>query len=851
MKNLGKLKGRQREMAIAMGHGMRVSGERHRAEVGRKQRQTQRIWPCGFARLLLAGTMISGAALLMPTIGHAEGAQPGEVAQSSGAMVQFDIPAQSLDRALTSFADQANVKLFFPSAGLGNAKAPALTGRFTRDQALQNLLAGSGYGWRVSGENTVTIEKIPSGQGSNADGTVTLDPVRVEAQQTTAPGGDVVKGYVAQKTSVGTKTDTPILEIPKSVSVVTRDEMDDRGASSIFDATQYAPGVFGQVYGSDPRGYETFYMRGFDNYETGEFRDGLHVTGANQALYAAEAYGMESVDILKGSNNTLYGQSNIGGIVNSVTKRPRADQKQEIRLEYGDWNRAEGAFDIGGKATEDGNVLFRLVGLGSDGDYEYDFANGDELGNRRVYIAPSVTIGANDDTTLTLIADFTRDRRSGNYTFVDSNGHNYGFVPGEPGWEFYDNDQFSIGTDLEHKINDVWKLTQKTRYTSINVHAGGVFGYSMTGNTINRYIGITENFAQGVVMDNQAEATFSTGAVDHKLLFGVDGEYETNDFKYGYDYSVPGINAYNPVISGINSYDGTFTADYDFLQTNTQYGFYGQDQLTIADNWILTGGARYSRIHRDTDYRQASKADEERTDDAVTTDLGLTYVFDNGVAPYVSYGEGFNVASGVAYGGGTLDPEKSHQYEAGVKYQPNGTNALFTAAVYQLTKTNAIASDPDHSGFSVQTGEVRSRGIELEAKANLMAGLDMTASYAFNHTEITADPNGNVGNDAMNAPRNLASLWLQYTFAGGALDGLKLGSGVRYTSGYYADNANSIDIDGRTLLDAAISYQLDENWSFGVNASNLTDEEYTTTCSSSRCYVGDGRRVEAHMTYNW
>ncbi|WP_063088872.1 MULTISPECIES: TonB-dependent siderophore receptor [unclassified Thalassospira] len=798
-------------------------------------------------RRLVATTLISGSALLSPWQAEASNiatdtASGVEVAQSS--MVTVDIPAQSLDRALTSLADQANLKLFFPSEGLGGLEASELQGEMPVDAALTTLLRGSGYTWRYTDGGTVTIEKL------SANGEGVLDTIHVQASALVADPTSPVEGYIATTTNTATKTGTSIVEAPQSISVVTRDEMTDRGAATLFEATRYTAGVFGEAYGKDPRGYDSFYMRGFTNYETGEFRDGLRVSGGNQALYAAEAYGLERVDILKGSSNTLYGQANVGGIVNSTTKRPHPDQKQEVRLEYGDWNHVSGAFDIGGAMIEDQSAMFRLVGLASHGNYEYDLANGDEVDKDRLYIAPSFLLQPNDDTKLTIMTDYTRDERGGNYVFVDAQGNNVGFMPGEPGFEYYNNDQFTAGIELDHRINDTWQVRQKTRYSSLDVEAGGVFGWRRNGNNIDRYVNYTDNEVRGVVVDNQVQADLEVGEVEHTILMGVDGEYEINELRYGgEDYTVSSLNISNPVYAGTNAFTGTFKSEYDFDQTNIEYGFYAQDQMRLNDHWLVSLGGRYSNAYRKMEYNQTGVV-SENTEDAFTGQAAISYEFENGLVPYVSYSQGFNINNNVDVNGQTFDPEESDQYELGLKYQPAQMDALFTASLFQLTKTNVVTYDSAALAY-VQSEEVRSRGLELEAKVAATDALDLVASYAFTKAEITESEKGNSGNYAPYAPKHMASLWAKYSFDQGALNGLSIGSGVRYNGGYYSDEANLYRADSFALFDASLNYQIDPNWALGVNATNLFDDQYITNCSQYRCYIGDGRRVIANLTYNW
>ncbi|WP_417828151.1 TonB-dependent siderophore receptor [Thalassospira sp.] len=797
-------------------------------------------------RRLVATTLVSGATMLSPWQVNAaniavQNPPKAEVAQST--KVRLDIPAQELDRALTSFADQANLKLLFPSDDLGELRAPALLGEMSVDAALTMLLRGSGFTWRYTDSGTVTIEKL------SVDGENVLDPVRVTAALA-KDGNAPLDSYVAKVSSAATKTSTSILETQQTVSVVGRQEMDDRGVHTVTDVLRYTPGILGDIYGTDPRGHDRVTMRGFTNYDNGDFRDGLRTTSSGFAVYATEPYGLERVDVMKGPSSTLYGQSEAGGIVNRVSKRPSSDQKQEIRLEFGEWDHFQGAFDIGGAANADKSLLFRAVGVVRNASGEYDFANGEEADNDRIYFAPSLTAQINDDTKLTLLAEYMHEDRGTSYRFVDLNGNYYDFLSGDPDLDEFTRDQVSFGTEFEHRINKTWTFRQNTRYTYIDTYEIGLFPVGLTGSTLSRYASEGDNEIGGFVLDNQFEAGFATGGIDHTLLLGVDGEYEVNDYKYGYDYGVTSLDVSNPVITQ-SSYDPTYSSSQNYEQTTYQYGIYAQDQMNLGDHWVVTLGGRYSKVDSETEYADGSSLDQN--DEAFTGKAGLSYVFDNGIAPYISYSEGFSPVSGSDSSGNPFDPEEDTQYEAGVKYQPEGMDALFTASVYQITKKNVTTTDPDDTSFKVQTGEARSRGVELSGKFTFLRNWNASLAYAYTETEITKDNDGYTGNDLLSSPEHTASAWLNYVFDKGALDGLSVGAGVRYTGSYYATNANTYEVDAFTLVDLGLQYQVNENIGIGVNATNLFDREYIANCyvSSDYCFAGDGRRVVANLTYNW
>jgi iron complex outermembrane receptor protein len=300
-------------------------------------------------------------------------------------------------------------------------------------------------------------------------------------------------------------------------------------------------------------------------------------------------------------------------------------------------------------------------------------------------------------------------------------------------------------------------------------------------------------------------------------------------------------------------YSGNATrpdAYQDTIQRLSQAGVYFQDQITLYDNLILTLGGRYTWMTQTTE-QLLSDTTETKSDRAFTGRAGITYVFDNGIAPYFGFTQGFVPTEGASVDGKTYDPQRSEQYEVGVKYQPPGFNALFTAAAFRTTKTNVLTRDPEDINNSVLAGEIRAQGVELEAKASLFDGWDMSLSYTYTDSEVTKSNDVDLGKTPVLVPDHTASAWLGYTFDGGILKGLGLGAGARYVGSTFNDRANTSRSPEYVLVDAMARYDLTENARVQVNVNNLLDTEYITTCAYSSCYYGPGLRANARLTYSW
>ncbi|MFD1703428.1 TonB-dependent siderophore receptor [Methylopila henanensis] len=673
---------------------------------------------------------------------------------------------------------------------------------------------------------------------SEADDSVTiaLEPIDVLGAGENARGP--VNGIVAKRTASATKTDTPILEAPQSISVVGRTQMERQGATSVTEVLRYVPGVVVETYGPDPKGFDWVYLRGFNAQSTSDFRDGLRQSSVSYSFFRTEPYALERVEVLRGPSSALYGQSDAGGLINKVSKRPTDDPHYQIEGQAGSYDRFQGAVDVGGPVDADGKLLYRVIAVARKSDTQFEYPTGDERKDDRLYLAPSFTWKPNDQTKLTVYGEALRDRSGGSALYARAPGSRW-LPTGDPNFDGFKQDQQQIGYEFEHAFNDVWTVRQNSRFGHTETLLDVTQGYwaSDFGVIARRNRTFDEDMA-AFASDTQAEAKFSTGPVNHTVLFGVDNNYVDADVRgwqtaWGSTILIPS----NPIY-GVDMPDPRKlgTSFQNYRQKLTQVGFYGQDQIKW-DNWVLTLGGRYDHLEVDTHDRLAAD-DYKRKDGKFSGRVGLTYVTPFGLAPYVSYSEAFVPQLGLTQGGGTLKPSASWQYEAGVKFEPQGWNALFTAAVFDLTKTNATVYQ---NGFPVPMGETNSQGFELEAKVSLNQGLDFIGSYTY--ADVDVKKGAYPGKRPMLVPAHTASGWLNYTFQDGALQGVSLGGGARFVGKTYGDAQNTVKVDSWTVFDAGLSYRW-RNATFALNAVNLSDKKYFTTCESdAACYQGQRRTV--------
>jgi iron complex outermembrane recepter protein len=673
-----------------------------------------------------------------------------------------------------------------------------------------------------------------------------LPPITIEADGPaaaatdgqTASGPD--KSIVAETTSVGTKTDTPLIDIPAGVSVVTEIEMEKRAVQDLQQAISYTSSVMVDEFGSDDR-YDFFRIRGFDQTATGTYRDGLPMRIAGWTASRLETYGLQRLEILKGSTSSLFGLNAPGGIVNAITKRPQdVEPRGEVYTTVGE-DHIEAGTDFGGRINDDWS--YRITMKRQEASDRGDFSSDD-----RLYIAPALTWRPTDATTLTILADY--NKRDGNtaygFPFVDGSIVNIDrktFL-GEPGFNKFDTVEKNIGYVFEHKFGSGFTLRQNARYTDLTLDYEQVYGASTNPDATREAFAVygdTQRFA----VDTQLQYDASWNGVKTKTLAGVDYARDKVHEDAYYTNLVKGIDIYNPDYCGRECVTSVLFPYQNWKPGQRALGFYLQEELTFDNRWIVTLGGRYDDVDTTTDYPDLGTTTES-ADNAFTKRLGLTYKVRDSLALYSNYSESFQPLLQPAF-----SPQEGTQYEAGAKYRPAGINALFTLALFDLTQTN-VPTFVDQN-VQRQIGEVNVRGIELEGKVAMDDHLNLTMAYSYWDAEIVEDGVApNEGNRPARVPEHLASIWADYTIPGNAQFGaLTLGAGVRFVGSTYADDENTLSIDAHAVVDAAIKYQITDDMSLAVNATNLFDKEYLSSVYFGTAYLGDGRTVRATLKHTW
>jgi iron complex outermembrane receptor protein len=793
-------------------------------------------------------------------MGHAE-----EGSQASSQ--RFNIAAGPLSDVLNQFARQAGITLAMTPEQTRGHESQGLQGEYSTDQALSHLLSVSGL-MAVSQDGGSYVLR------HSADGEALALPTTDIRGFALGNALGSMAGYNATHSQIATKTSAALLETSQSVSVLTREQMDDQGSQTVSQAMRYTPGVLTNPYGATHR-YDYVAMRGFNDGSVDNiYLDGLKSMGdsGTYSTMQVDPYFLERVDILKGPSSVLYGRSSPGGLVALTSKKPLYEPYHQIQATVGNQSQRGVGFDFSGPVDDDKRVAYRLTGLADQSDTQFDHNK-----EKRFALAPTVSIDFTEDTSLTLQAYFQHDPDGGYHggvpadgTVHQRNGNRISphFFEGEPSIDGYERDQQSFGYQFEHRFNDVFTARQNFRYLDSKVNMDQVYAYGWTSPTsdeLNRYYTGGDERLHAFIVDNMLQAEFFTGATKHTVLMGADYQRRKTVVDWTSGGLAP-IDAFNPEYgsSTIDMYGET-----SYLRRLEQTGVYLQDLIEMG-KWRFSLGLRQDWVETSDENRLAEAGRPEGTEindkrTKLTGRAGALYLFDNGIAPYISYSESFNPNSYSDSAGNPLAPTDGTQWEVGLKYQPPGTDNLFTASLFRIDQENLATKLPQEN-FYRAVGAVRSQGLELEAHMQLSDNLKVLGSYTITDIEYSksmistlstdTDIIENKGNSPTQAPRHMASVWADYAFDSTVLDGLRLGGGVRYVGYSWADAENTMKVPSYTLFDASVGYDLGKVGLKGVdvrlNANNLTNESYVASCASLNfCYMGEERNVSATVSYQF
>ncbi|MFJ5445524.1 TonB-dependent siderophore receptor [Methylobacillus methanolivorans] len=796
---------------------------------------------------ILLSMALSASICAMPHL-HAAEQQADTTAQ------QYDIPAGTLDSALGEFGRITGRMIAIDPALTIGIKSQGLQGRFTEQQGLSALLLRTGLEVVAAENGGYRLRKASQVNGINQSSTPnssnTLPEISVHTigEHETATGQ--IKGYVAKRSTSATKTDSSLLENPQSISIITRDELTVRNVQRDGDALRYTAGVISENYGNDIRpGFDIGTIRGFDPSTTGMYRDGLREFNGLWSRLSTDINTVERIEVLKGLSSVLYGQSEPAGVINKISKRPSEAPVQQVEIQAGNYNRYQGSLDMGGPLNSDSTALYRIIGMVRDSETPYKYDTGHRSQDNRELLAPSITLRPSEKTSLTLQAEYLH-AKTGVSAQLGSPTTVTDIMIGDYRYDKNERKQYSIGYLFEHAFNDAWTFRQNLRSSKVDFQYARMGAESLTGTLLSRSKSYIDEQLNGVALDNHLQAKIDTGMLSHTLLLGVDFQRSAYTLSNGSAVDpADNLDLSNPIYGRHIARPAYTSVTASAIK---QTGIYLQDQIKFGDHWVFTLSGRRDRADISGSDKLNGVKQDKQEDQATTYRAGVAYIFDNGVAPYASYSESFNPSAGVDGNGKTFKPTTGKQYEAGLRYMPHNSRDLYTFSVFEITQQNVVTYT--NTG-AFQTGEIRSRGAELEIKTQLLDNLNLVTALTYNDVKVTKTDGigiGNKGDSPVYVPRKAASTWLDYKISTGPLSGLGIGAGVRYTGESNGGNPWGESYTNRsyTQVDAMLNYHHDSHWYFALNANNLFDKEYTV-CGWGACTMGYTRSVIATARYSF
>ena len=657
------------------------------------------------------------------------------------------------------------------------------------------------------------------------------------------------EGYITEGGTATTgKLKVPVEKTPYAITVVNQEFIKDTGAKNIQDALMYSSGIYAGAFGFDTRG-DWVKVRGLD---ASFYKDGLRSLYGSYNSVRTNVYALESVEVLKGPSSVLYGQAELGGIVNSVSKLPKARQQGEIWAQVGSYDRKQLAADVTGPMSEDGKLLYRMVALKRESGTQVDYVD-----DNGFLFAPSFTWLPTDSTTISLLFNTQENNGGISAQFLPAQGtllpSALGDIPvntfvGEPSWDRYDRAQDEVTLFVDQRLNDSWAVALTARHTKSETETRehwAAIGYpvSATGD-IFRSMHMADRSTDVTNFDVRLEGDFSLWNTRHIMAVGVDYQdalWEEENYFSGVVGTT--LNMYNPVYGFVN-YAGLAPVDRNDNGIR-QSGVYLIDHVEVG-NVVVSGALRHDES---TNTVYVVNGPNNQSDDSETTGrLGLMYQFDFGLSPYISYSEAFvpNLGNNPNSGVG-LEATTGEQQEAGIKYLNDAGDLSVTAAYFYIEETNRVVQGA--SPNTVDQIGAKAEGWEVEVKKHL-GNLELQASY----TDIRAI-NDESGERLPYLADQTASAWAKYEME----NGLRFGAGARYVGdnvGYDYGTGAGPDVPSVTMYDAMLGYAANQ-WDFSVNVQNLTDEEYVSWCRGQAgpnvydCGYGETRTVMGNVRYSF
>ncbi len=793
-------------------------------------------------------------------------------AQAQTKITTFDIPAQSLGSALAAFSQAAGVDVVY-GAALPSVASPGVKGELSSAEALSRLLTGTGLTYRFTSANSVTLSPAPTTGRAIQLGAVRIEGAQGEGQAAAPPPSsdpgatEGSRSYAARIASTSTKLQLSPRETPQSITVVTRQQIEDRNFITMDEALETATGVTGSVAANF--GQVNFISRGFN---LGFQVDGVPTIGGSTGGYTPNLAIFDRVEIQRGASGLVSGRGDPGGVANLVRKRPRAQPSLDVVLNAGSWNYRRAEVDVSTTLRE--GARGRLVAAYEDRE---TFRDGES--NKRPLLYAIVEADLTPDTVLTVGGSYEESKLDG---FVPyglprySDGRDLKLPRSSrgiaPNWTSGHFEASNLFAGLEHRLTERWTFKavgewQRWDQTFVTVDTRGAVNPStLMGPKYNYLAGRYGEAPETKAFDASMTGEVTAFGRSHQLVFG--GFYSDYLYKDA-TYQEAAVTQVTQTIFDFNP--GSIAAPVfpdeaiDTTETSTkQSGVYGVARLNVSDPLKVILGARLSTVKNGyLDRADPSAASSDKESNVFTPYGGLIYDLNDHWSAYASYAEIFQPqATLFTAAGERLAPITGGNYEAGVKGSFHDGALNIAMSTFRMLQTNRSQLDPDNPApclgspaggdCYIAEGKVRAQGFEAEVSGQLRPGWEVIASYAYTNTQYRRDrtatgaASANQGKTfSTTTPDHVARIWSTY-----ALGDWSFGGGVNYQSEVYRnDGIYRISQGAYALVNLRLGYKVDEHWSAAVNVNNLTDKTYYQRLGTLRngSRYGEPRSVVATL----
>ncbi|AKJ67294.1 tonB-denpendent receptor [Pandoraea thiooxydans] len=789
---------------------------------------------CRMFRPTAIALAIAAAQCLLANAAYAQNPQPPQ---------EYHLQRAPLDQTLLLIAKKSGVLISYDPTLVNSLQSSPVNGKFSPVGAIEQALQGTGLELVTTAGGQLTLRRSSQAKVKSAKPTkkpassaalpeAELPLISVAAQRDS--GGT---GFVADSSSTFTRTDTPLSETPKSVSVINAAVIQSQSDTSLSEILRNASGV---VTRPGPYGVPSYNVRGYAGAPV--MSNGLSTQSIDAGPTLTPSIAIASVEVVKGPSAILAGDAPPGGVINIVKKMPQAKPFHEIQAGVGMYGYQQLAFDSTGAITQDKKLRYRFI---VSGDKAGQTAMGYD-GRRDFYFAPTLQ-WKDSSTDFTIGYSRTVARQPfPQYTVGFAKG---GFIPGYLGYPLGSKeDAFPVKTDeveakLEQKFGQYVAFVSHAAYSRSDQLQDGWASVTPISNSNSlTLLGFySRSIYYNLSMQNYLRVKTSVGRFKSTTLVGMDysryryTQFDTNDFNI---FTIPNVfvPAEVPPLNDslYNDIRGETTNVGLYLQEQANYGrFHILGSLRQDNNLtdaLVTGMPPYPGSHQR----------------AVSPSLGVMYQLTSDVAAYVSYNGGFVPGTATTFTGALLPPQRSKQVEAGFKFNLLNDRLFVTTSVYRIGYSNQNVSDPVHRGFSLPAGGAVSRGAEIEVQGQVLPGLNVTAQYAYNNYRQDYNPALKV-----NLPRNTASMWATYNFQSPNLRGFGVGLGLFFASDQSVGNQGLYNLPSQLETDVGLFYRK-KKYGLNLSVKNIFNRNlYYSSVNSTFIPMGPSRTVMLTGTYDF